>query len=43
MTDLTLPTGDVNLASSLGPFLMLARDPTVQLSPGLFERATLTP
>ena len=43
MTDLTLPTGDVHLASSLGPFLMLARDPTVLLSPGRFERATLTP
>ena len=34
MTELTLPTGDVNLATCLGPFLMLARDPTVRVSPG---------
>lgn len=43
MTELTLPTGDVNLATTLAPFLMLAHDPTVRLTPGHFERATLTP
>jgi len=43
MTEFTLPTGEVDLARTLAPFLMLARDPTVRLAPGHFQRATITP
>ncbi len=31
MTELTLPTGDVDLARTLAPFLMLTHEPTVRL------------
>jgi len=37
------PTGDVDLAATLGPLALLAGDPTVRVGPGWFERATTTP
>lgn len=40
---LTLPAGDVDVASTLGPLTMLAGDPTVRLGRGRFDRATVTP
>lgn len=43
MTELALPIEGIDLALAFAPFLMLARDPTVRLTPGHFERATLTP
>ncbi|MGY1606410.1 hypothetical protein [Geodermatophilus sp. SYSU D00700] len=39
----TVPTGDVDLAATLGSVLWLPRDPTARLTPGRFERATCTP
>lgn len=38
-----VPTGDIDLAATLGSVAWLPRDPTTRLSPGRFERATLTP
>ncbi len=39
----TVPTGDVDLAATLGSVVWLPRDPTARLTPGRFERATHTP
>jgi 3-methyladenine DNA glycosylase/8-oxoguanine DNA glycosylase len=38
-----VPTGDVDLAATLGSVVWLPRDPTARLAPGRFERATQTP
>jgi len=35
----SIPVGDIDLASTLGPLAILAQDPTVRLAPGRFERA----
>lgn len=40
---LVVPLGDVDLTATLGAITWLPGDPTTRLSPGLFERATLTP
>ncbi len=39
----SIPTGDIDLASTLASLAILAQDPTVRLSPGRFDRATTTP
>lgn len=38
-----VPTGDVDLAATLGSIAWLPRDPTTRPAPGRFERATCTP
>jgi 3-methyladenine DNA glycosylase/8-oxoguanine DNA glycosylase len=40
---LQVPTGDTDLAATLGAVGWLPRDPTTRLAPGRFERATWTP